>query len=80
MRPWIKLFAALAASAAFASIAAALASANGTKTGGATVAVAKSPLGRILVDSTPDVGTRVRVVLPLGQDIVAPTMEPKEAA
>ena len=36
--------------------------------------------GRILVDSTPDVGTRVRVVLPLGHDTVAPTMEPKEAA
>jgi signal transduction histidine kinase len=36
--------------------------------------------GRILVDSTPDVGTRVRVVLPLGHDTIAPTMEPKEAA
>ena len=36
--------------------------------------------GRILVDSTPDVGTRVRVVLPLGRDTVGPTMEPKEAA
>ena len=36
--------------------------------------------GRILVDSTPDVGTRVRVVLPLGHDTVAPTMAPKEAA
>ncbi len=36
--------------------------------------------GRILVDSTPDVGTRVRVVLPLGRDTAAPTMEPKEAA
>jgi putative PEP-CTERM system histidine kinase len=36
--------------------------------------------GRILIDSTPDVGTRVRVVLPLGHDTVAPTMEPKEAA
>jgi signal transduction histidine kinase len=36
--------------------------------------------GRILVDSTPDVGTRVRVVLPLGHDTVAPTREPKEAA
>jgi putative PEP-CTERM system histidine kinase len=36
--------------------------------------------GRILVDSTPDVGTRVRVVLPLGHDTVAPAMEPKEAA
>jgi putative PEP-CTERM system histidine kinase len=36
--------------------------------------------GRILVDSTPDVGTRVRVVLPLGHDTVAPAMEPKEPA
>jgi len=36
--------------------------------------------GQILVDSTPDVGTRVRVVLPLGHDTAAPTMEPKEAA
>jgi predicted lipoprotein with Yx(FWY)xxD motif len=51
MKHWIKLLAALAASAGIASIAAALASANGTSTGGTTVAVAKSPLGRILVDS-----------------------------
>ena len=36
--------------------------------------------GQILVDSTPDVETRVRVVLPLGHDTAAPTMEPKEAA
>jgi putative PEP-CTERM system histidine kinase len=36
--------------------------------------------GQILVDSTPDLGTRVRVVLPLGHDTAAPTMEPKEAA
>jgi putative PEP-CTERM system histidine kinase len=36
--------------------------------------------GRILVDSTPDVGTLVRVVLPLGHDTAAPAMEPKEAA
>jgi signal transduction histidine kinase len=36
--------------------------------------------GRILVDSTPEVGTRVRVVLPLGNDTVTPTVEPKEAA
>ena len=36
--------------------------------------------GRILVDSTPDSGTRVRVVLPVGNDAVASTMEPKEAA
>jgi predicted lipoprotein with Yx(FWY)xxD motif len=51
MKHLIKLFAALAAAAAFASVAAAFAFANGTKTGGTTVAVAKSRLGRILVDS-----------------------------
>ena len=51
MKYRIKLFVAFAASAAFASIAAPLALASGTKTGGATVAIAKSPLGRILVDS-----------------------------
>jgi putative PEP-CTERM system histidine kinase len=36
--------------------------------------------GRIMVDSTPDAGTRVRVVLPLGHDGGAPTLEPEEAA
>jgi signal transduction histidine kinase len=36
--------------------------------------------GRILVDSTPNVGTRVRVVLPAGHDTSAPKLEPKEAA
>ena len=36
--------------------------------------------GRILVDSTPNVGTRVRVVLPLGHDTVPPNAEPEEAA
>ena len=51
MQHWITLFVALGASAAFASIAAALAVANATKTGGATVAVARSRLGSILVDS-----------------------------
>jgi predicted lipoprotein with Yx(FWY)xxD motif len=51
MKQWIKLFAALVVSAAFASVAAAFAFANGTKTSGTTVAVAKSRLGRILVDS-----------------------------
>jgi predicted lipoprotein with Yx(FWY)xxD motif len=51
MKHWIKLFAALVVSGAFASIVAAFAFANGTKSGGATVAVAKSRLGRILVDS-----------------------------
>ena len=48
---WARLFVALAASAAFASLVAALAVAAGTKLNGATVATAKSPLGRILVDS-----------------------------
>jgi predicted lipoprotein with Yx(FWY)xxD motif len=51
MKHWITLFVALGASAAFASIAAALAVANATNTSGATVAVAKSRLGSILVDS-----------------------------
>lgn len=50
MRYRIKLLVALVATAAFASIAAALALASGTTTGRATVSVAKSPLGRILVD------------------------------
>jgi len=50
MKHWTKMFVALAASAAFASLVAALAVASGTKAGGARVAVAKSPLGRILVD------------------------------
>jgi predicted lipoprotein with Yx(FWY)xxD motif len=50
MYRWIKLFLALAASAAFASLVAALAVAS-TKAGGATVAIAKSALGPILVDS-----------------------------
>jgi predicted lipoprotein with Yx(FWY)xxD motif len=50
MKHWIKLLAALAASAVVASTAAALALAGGAKTGGARVAVARSPLGRILVD------------------------------
>ena len=36
--------------------------------------------GRILVESAPNVGTRVRVVLPLGKNSAAPTLEPKEAA
>jgi predicted lipoprotein with Yx(FWY)xxD motif len=51
MKHWIKLLVALFASAAFATIAAAFAFANATKTGGTTVAVAKSRLGSILVDS-----------------------------
>ena len=51
MKHRTKLFVALAGSAAFASLVAGFAVASGTKAGGARVAVAKSPLGRILVDS-----------------------------
>ena len=51
MKHWIKLLAALALSAAFTSIVAAVALANETQAGATTVAVAKSRLGRILVDS-----------------------------
>jgi predicted lipoprotein with Yx(FWY)xxD motif len=51
MKHWIRLFAALVVSTAFASIIAAVAFANSTKSGGATVAVAKTRIGRILVDS-----------------------------
>jgi predicted lipoprotein with Yx(FWY)xxD motif len=51
MRYRIKLLVAFAASAAFLSIAAALALASGATRGGATVSIAKSQLGRILVDS-----------------------------
>ena len=51
MNHWTKLLTALAASALVASTAAAFALANGAATGGAKVALAKSPLGRILVDS-----------------------------
>jgi predicted lipoprotein with Yx(FWY)xxD motif len=51
MKRWIRLFAALAVSTAFASIIAAVAFANSTKSGGPTVAVAKTRIGRILVDS-----------------------------
>jgi predicted lipoprotein with Yx(FWY)xxD motif len=50
MKHSLKLLTAFGASAVIASIAAAVALAGGTGTGGATVAVAKSPLGRILVD------------------------------
>ena len=50
MKHWLALLTAVAASAAIASISATLALAGGA-TGGAKVAVAKSPLGRILVDS-----------------------------
>ena len=51
MKHWIKLFTALAASVAIASLATALAFARETQKGGTKVAVAKSPLGRILIDS-----------------------------
>ena len=51
MRHSIRLLGALAASATVAAIAAALALAGATKAGGATVMIAKTPLGRILVDS-----------------------------
>jgi predicted lipoprotein with Yx(FWY)xxD motif len=50
MKHWIKLLAAVVVSTASAAIVAGFALANGT-TGGTTVAVAKSRLGSILVDS-----------------------------
>ncbi len=51
MQHWIKLLTALAVSATVAVIAAALALATGTTSRGATVKIAHTPLGRILVDS-----------------------------
>jgi predicted lipoprotein with Yx(FWY)xxD motif len=51
MKHWIKLVTAFAVSAVVASIVAALALAGGTGTSRTTVAVAKSRLGSILVDS-----------------------------
>jgi predicted lipoprotein with Yx(FWY)xxD motif len=51
MKHSIRLFAALVVSTAFASIIAAVAFANSTKSGGTTVAVAKTRIGRIVVDS-----------------------------
>jgi predicted lipoprotein with Yx(FWY)xxD motif len=51
MKPWIRLFSALVVSTAFASIIAAVAFASGAKSSGTTVAVAKTRIGRILVDS-----------------------------
>jgi predicted lipoprotein with Yx(FWY)xxD motif len=51
MRHWVKLLTAVAASALIASTAAAFAVAGGSATGGARVAIGKSALGRILVDS-----------------------------
>ncbi len=47
----VKLLTALAASAVIAAIAAAVALAGAAQTGGTKVALATSPLGRILVDS-----------------------------
>jgi predicted lipoprotein with Yx(FWY)xxD motif len=51
MKHWIKLLTALAGSALVAALAATFALAGGAKTSGTHVVVAKSPLGRILVDS-----------------------------
>jgi predicted lipoprotein with Yx(FWY)xxD motif len=51
MNHWTKFLTALAAAAVVASTAAAFALADGAATGGAKVAMAKLPLGRILVDS-----------------------------
>jgi predicted lipoprotein with Yx(FWY)xxD motif len=51
MKNWIKPLTAVAASAVLASTAAAFALAGSAATSGARVAIAKSPLGRILVDS-----------------------------
>jgi predicted lipoprotein with Yx(FWY)xxD motif len=51
MNHWIKLLTALAGSALVAALAATFALAGGVKTSGTHVVVAKSPLGRILVDS-----------------------------
>ncbi len=51
MKHWTKLLAALAASATVAAIVATLAVATGTTSNRATVKIARTPLGRILVDS-----------------------------
>ena len=51
MKHWTKLLTAFAASAVIASTAAAFALAGGVATGGTRVAIGKSALGRILVDS-----------------------------
>jgi predicted lipoprotein with Yx(FWY)xxD motif len=50
MYQWIKLLTAVAASALLATIAAAVALGGNAATGGARIELAKSPLGRILVD------------------------------
>jgi predicted lipoprotein with Yx(FWY)xxD motif len=51
MKHWLKLITAVAASTLVAATAAALAFADAAKSGGARVNVARSHLGRILVDS-----------------------------
>ena len=51
MKHWLKLLTALAGAALVAATAATLALAGGTKSGSARLNIAKSPLGRILVDS-----------------------------
>ena len=51
MKHWIELFSALIVAAAFTSIATPYAFAHGTAAHGTTVRVAKSRLGRILVDN-----------------------------
>jgi predicted lipoprotein with Yx(FWY)xxD motif len=51
MKHWLKLLTTLGATALVAAAAAALALAGGAKSGGAAVHIAKSQLGRILVDS-----------------------------
>ena len=51
MKHWIKLFTAVAAGAALASIGATLALAATAKSRGTVVKIAKSPLGGIVVDS-----------------------------
>ena len=51
MKHWIKLAVGVIAAAAFTSIAATYASAHGTTARGTTVKIAKSRLGRILVDT-----------------------------
>src|SRR5438552_2179692 len=50
MKHWMKLLTALAAAAVVGTTVAAVALAGGAATGGAKVAIGKSPLGRILVD------------------------------
>ena len=50
MKHWMKLAVAMIAAAAFTSIAATYAFAHGTNASGTTVKIAKTPLGRILVD------------------------------